>query len=83
MSLLPLNPFVNHGGKRVVRWHRLILTAMAVIWACWLGAAAASYMFAGDWWQFEFMASVLGVFYVAQIIVRGVTIRVDELPSTS
>jgi hypothetical protein len=44
------HPFVNQGGKMVVRWHLVVLVWTAMILACVLGNGAISYALKGDFW---------------------------------
>ena len=64
-------PFVNQGGRRIVRWHRLVLVWIAVVFACILGYGAMSYALMGDFWHDSFLAIWLGVFLAACVTVRG------------
>jgi hypothetical protein len=73
-------PFVNQGGQRVVRWHRLVLIWVAVILACVLGNGAMSYALVGDFWQDAFLAIWLGVFLAACLTVRGFMLPIAKLP---
>ena len=75
-------PFVNQGGQRVVRWHRLVLIWVAVILACVLGNGAMSYALTGDFWHYFFFAIWFGVFLVACFTVRGFALPVEKLPPT-
>jgi hypothetical protein len=73
-------PFVNQGGQRRVRWHRLILTWIAVLLACSFGTAAASYALLGEWWSFAHVGLAVGVFSSAWVTVLGFTLPVEQLP---
>jgi hypothetical protein len=73
-------PFVNEGGRRVVRWHRLALVWVAVILACVLGSGAMSYALTGAFWQDSLFAVWFGVFLAACFTVRGFTLPVEQLP---
>jgi hypothetical protein len=73
-------PFVNRGGQRVVRWHRLALAWLAIIFACILGNGIVSYALMGDFWQNSFFAIWFGVFLAAFFTVRGFTRPVEGLP---
>jgi hypothetical protein len=73
-------PFVNAGGQRVVRWHRLIFTWIALIVAATLGSAAVSYAGIGDWRLDISLGIAIGVFYSAVITVRGFILPVEKLP---
>ena len=74
--------FVNQGGQRIVRWHRLFLVWIAVILACILGNGAMSYALLGYFWQYSFFAIWFGVFLAACFTVRGFTLPVEKLPPT-
>jgi len=75
-------PFVNHDGKRTVRWLRLFVTWLAVMLACALGTAAASYGLWGDWWD-KGTGIVLGILCCVWLTVRGFAMPVEQLPSGS
>jgi hypothetical protein len=78
MSFLP---FVNQGGQRIVRWHRLVLVWIAVILACLLGNGAMSYALTGEFWQSAPFAIWFGVVLAVCFTVRGFTLPVEKLPS--
>lgn len=46
-----MQPFVNQGGRRVVRWTLLILVWVLIVLAGALGYGAASYALMGDFWH--------------------------------
>ena len=73
-------PFVNQGGQRIVRWHRLVLAWIAVILACILGNGAMSYALMVDFWHDSLFAIWFGVFLAACLTVRGLTLPVEKLP---
>ena len=73
-------PFVNQGGQRVVRWHRLVLVWIAVILACIVGNGAMSYALMGDFWQYSHIAVGFGVFLAVFFTVLGFITPVDKLP---
>jgi hypothetical protein len=73
-------PFVNDSGRRVVRWHRLVLAWVAVILACLAGTAITSYGLMGAWDSFAPVGFVLGVFFCAIITVNGFMVPVEKLP---
>ncbi len=75
-------PFVNQGGRRVVRWHRLALVWDVIIAACVLGNGATAYALTGDFWQNAPFAVWFGGFLAACLTVRGFTLPVEQLPST-
>jgi len=75
-------PFVNQGGRRVVRWHRLALVWIAVVFACILGYGAMSYALMGDFWHDSMFAIWLGVLVAACVTVRGFLLPVEQLPSS-
>ena len=76
-------PFVNQGGRRVIRWHRLALAWIAVILACLLGNGVMSYALTGDFWQDAMFAVWFGVFLAACFTVQCFTIEVEKLPPGS
>jgi hypothetical protein len=73
-------PFVNQGGKRVVRWHRLVLCWIAVISAALFGSCAMGYLLTRDWRNGAFTGMAMGVTFAAVITVQGFTLPVDALP---
>jgi CHASE2 domain-containing sensor protein len=75
-------PFINEGGRRVVRWPRLVLAWLAVVSACVLGAGGASYALTGGWWPGVSAGIALGLFYSAGLTVHGLTVPVKQLPPT-
>jgi hypothetical protein len=72
-------PFVNQGGQRIVRWHRLALRWSAVILACILGNGAVTYALMGDFWHDDVLTICFGVFLAACVTVRGFTLPVEHL----
>jgi hypothetical protein len=42
-------PFVNEGGRRVVRWHRLVLVWIFVTLASLVGCCVGASFLGGDW----------------------------------
>jgi hypothetical protein len=76
-------PFVNQGGRRIVRWPRLALAWVAVIAACILGNGAMTYALTGDFWDNAPFAIWLGVLLAACFTVRGFTLPVECLPPAS
>jgi hypothetical protein len=76
-------PYVNQGGRRVIRWHRLALVWFAVIVACLLGNGAVSYALTGDFWQYAWFAVWFGMFLAACFTVRCFTVGVEQLPPGS
>jgi hypothetical protein len=73
-------PFVNQGGQRVVRWHRLVFVWMVIIFACILGNGVISLALVGDFWHESSFAIWFGVFLAACFTVRGFTLPVAQLP---
>ena len=73
-------PFVNQGGKRVVRWPRLVLMCLAVILACILGSGATSYAVMGDFWHYASFGVGFGVILVASATGLGLRLPVEKLP---
>jgi hypothetical protein len=73
-------PFVNQGGKRVVRWHRLVLMWIAIISATLFGSCTMGYFLAGDWRYGAFMGMVMGVAFSTVAAVLGFRTPVDKLP---
>ncbi len=73
-------PFVNQGGKRVVRWHRLILVWITVISATMFGSCTMGYILTGDWRSFALIGMALGATCAGQITFQGLNIPIDKLP---
>jgi hypothetical protein len=73
-------PFVNQGGRRVVRWHRLILVWIAVISATVFGSCTMGYLLTGDWRYGAFFGMAMGVAFSTAITVQGFNVPVDQLP---
>lgn len=80
MGFLPLQPFVNQGGQRVVRWARLLLVWVFIISASTFGSVMAGYAFTGDWRYGAFIGLALGVAFAAGLSARGFSVPVGELP---
>lgn len=76
-------PFVNQGGQRAVRWHRLIFAWIAVISAATLGSCTMGYVLTGDWRYGGFLGVAMGVAFSAVITVQGFTTPVENLPPVS
>lgn len=74
-------PFVNQGGQRIVRWHRLVILWVALIVTSLLAAAAVSYVLMGNWWHFASFGIAWGVFNAAWVTGRGFNLPVEKLPS--
>jgi hypothetical protein len=74
-------PFVNQGGERIVRWHRLVLVWIAVISATTFGSCTMGYILTGDWWRFGWIGIWMGVFLSASFTFYGLTKPVDKLPT--
>jgi len=77
MSFLP---FVNQGGQRIVRWHRLIFAWIAVLLATTFGSCMMGYILTSDWRYGAFLGVTLGVAFSAGITVQGFTLPVENLP---
>jgi hypothetical protein len=73
-------PFVNEGGRRVVRWHRLALVWVFVISATTVGCCAGAYLIVGDWSEGLFMGVATGVTYSAAVTFDGFMRSAEELP---
>ena len=73
-------PFVNEGGRRVVRWHRLVLVWVFVLSATVLGCCAAAYLIVGDWSEGIFLGVATGVTYSAAVTFDGFMRSAEELP---
>jgi hypothetical protein len=73
-------PFMNQGGQRVVRWHRLVLAWLAILAACALGAAGMSYALRGDVWDFALFGLALGVGWAAALTAQGFLLPGERLP---
>jgi hypothetical protein len=76
-----LLPFVNQAGRRVVRWHRLVLVWLFVLSAAMLGSCTAAYALTGDWRYGAFMGLAMGVAFSTVVTVQGFTRPVEQLPS--
>jgi hypothetical protein len=74
-------PFVNEGGQRVVRWHRVVLVWVFVISASMFGSCGMGYLLVGDWRYGAFVGMAMGVTYSAMVTARGLTCPVARLPS--
>lgn len=73
-------PFVNENGKRVVRWHRLVLAWIAIISATLFGSCTMGYILTGDWRYGVFMGLAMGVAFSTVVAVLGFTTPVEKLP---
>lgn len=76
-------PFVNQGGQRVVRWHRLTLAWACVISAAMFGSCAMGYALVGDWRYGAFPGMAMGVAFSTAFTYLGFTTPVDRLPPIS
>jgi hypothetical protein len=74
-------PFVNQGGQRVVRWHRLALVWLFIISATLFGSCMMGYSLTGDWRWGDFIGVALGVFLSMVFTVQGFTTPPERLPS--
>jgi hypothetical protein len=75
-------PFVNEGGQRIVRWHRLVLAWVAVVLATLVGTCTMDYVLVGDWRRGVFLGLAMGVAFSVVVTVLGFTTPVDKLPPT-
>jgi hypothetical protein len=73
-------PFVNEGGRRVVRWHRLVLVWVFVTAATTFGCSLASFILMEDWSGGIALGVALGVMYSVVVTFDGFIRSVDELP---
>jgi hypothetical protein len=73
-------PFVNEGGQRVVRWHRLVLVWLSIFTATTFGSCLAAHVLAGDWYG-AFPGVATGAAFSAMATVQGFTRAVEDLPS--
>jgi hypothetical protein len=73
-------PFVNQGGQRVVRWHRLVLVWIFVLSASLFGSCTMGYILVGDWRYGVFMGLVTGVAFSTVVTALGFTTPVEKLP---
>ena len=76
-------PFVNEGGRRVVRWHRLVLVWIFVTLASLVGCCVGASFLGGDWRDGVGLGAALGVMFSAMLTVQGFTRAVEDLPSTN
>ncbi len=74
-------PFVNQGGRRIVRWHRLVLVWIAVISATLVGSCSMGYLLTGDFRYGAFLGLAMGVAFATVVTVQGFTTPVDKLPA--
>jgi hypothetical protein len=73
--------FVNQGGKRVVRWPRIVVMWIAGIPATLFGACTMDYILTGDWRNGVFIGIVAGVFIFTVATVLDFTrTPVEKLP---
>jgi hypothetical protein len=75
-------PFVNDGGKRVVRWPRLVLAWIAILSATMLGSCTMGYILTGDWRYGAFIGVAMGVAFSTVITVQGFNVPIDKLPQS-
>jgi len=73
-------PFVNQGGQRIVRWHRLILVWIAGISATMFGSCTMGYILTGDWRYGAFIGMAMGVAFSTVVTIQGYNIPIDKLP---
>ena len=74
-------PIVNEGGRRVVRWHRLVLVWICVTLAALVGGCVAVSFLGGDWRDGVGLGTAVGVMFSAMVTVQGFTRAVEDLPS--
>jgi hypothetical protein len=73
-------PFVNRGGQRVVRWHRLVLVWVFILSATLFGSCSLGYALVGDWRYGVFMGLATGVVFSTVVTWLGFTTPVEKLP---
>lgn len=76
-------PFVNEGGRRVVRWHRLVFAWVSIIAASALGCGVATSFLGGDWRDGGALGAAVGVMFAAMVTVQGLTRAVEDLPTVN
>jgi hypothetical protein len=59
----------EQNGQKRVRWFRLILAWITVIFSCVVGAGAMSYGLTGELWEGVGIGIALGVFYASNLTV--------------
>jgi hypothetical protein len=74
------DPFVNQGGTRVVRWHRLVLMWIALISATLFGSCTTGYILYGDWRYSAFWGMMMGVVCSTVVTVLAFMTPADKLP---
>jgi hypothetical protein len=74
-------PFVNRGGRRVVRWPRLVLLWVTILLICLLGSGAMAYWFQGGFGQDSFFALCVGAVTAVCTTAWGFTVPVERLPT--
>lgn len=74
------HPFVNQGGKRVVRWNRLLLIWLAVISVTLFASCSTGYLLTGDWRYGAFIGLVTGIAFSTVFTVVGLTTPANKLP---
>ena len=77
---LGLLPIVNKGGRRVVRWHRLVLVWIAITLASVVGWCVAVAFLGGDWQDGIGPGAAVGVMFAAVVTVQGFARAVEDLP---
>jgi hypothetical protein len=73
-------PFVNEGGRRVVRWARLVLAWVFIMFGTLIGSCTMSYILTGDWGRFGWIGIWMGVLCSASFTFYGFSTPVDKLP---
>jgi hypothetical protein len=73
-------PFVNQGGQRVVRWHRLALVWLFILSATMFGSCLMGYVLVGDWRYGVFAGMATGVAFSTVVTYLGFTAPVEKLP---
>jgi hypothetical protein len=62
---------VEQDGRKTVRWFRLLLAWITVIFSCVVGAGAMSYGLTGDLWEGAGLGVALGIIYAASVTVSS------------
>jgi hypothetical protein len=72
---------VEQDGLKTVRWRRLLLAWITVIFSCVVGAGATSYALTGDLWAGAGVGIALGVFYASSVTVSAFLAKTASRPS--
>lgn len=76
-------PFVNEGGRRVVRWSRLVLVWVATFALAIGGSYLAATVVIGEGWYGVVVGSVVAAACALMVTVQGFTRAVEDLPAGS